>query len=144
MASGREAPTLHKGGSAAGGRSVLLQEPAGEAIGKCFRIRLVDVFLAKALPVQCGAQKSVPLELPMLHARAHLDCLAQQGASGGILLVDARDTYYAVSKHFLFSKGVLDSPAQLDASIARIHLYEQQRCLLAAALAGPGLHSVFG
>ena len=55
------------------------------------------------------------------------------------MFVDARDAYYAVIKHFLFTDGVLDSPAQLEATICRIHTDEAQRRQLAALLVGPGL-----
>ena len=129
MAVGREAPTLFKGGLVAaipkpaknprlltGWRNILLQEPAAKAIGKSFRSRIVSVFRQIALPAQCGSQRQVPLELPMLHVRAHLDGLATTHSSGGCLFVDAKDAYYSVIRHFLFTDGVIDTPAQLESS----------------------------
>ena len=155
MSVGREAPTLFKGGliaaipkpskslqSLSGWRNILLQEPAAKAISKSFRSRIVDAFSKHALPVQCGAQKGVPLELPMLYVRSHLAQLSAKLRSGGCLFVDAKDAYYSVVKHFLFSNGILDTPAQLEAAIDRIHPDEAQRRLLAAALVGPGLMAV--
>ena len=129
-ACGREPPTLHKGGlvraipkpnkspsDLSGWRNVLLQEPAAKAIGRTFRSRLVSQFLSRAHPAQCGAQRCVPLELPMAHVRAHLEYLASHRQSGGFLFIDAKDAYYSVVKHFLFADGLLDSPEQLEATI---------------------------
>ena len=152
MSVGREAPTLFKGGliaaipkpsksprSLSGWRNILLQEPAAKAISKSFRSRIVDAFSKHALPVPCGAQRGIPLELPMLYVRSHMAQLAAKHHSGGCLFVDAKDAYYSVIKHFLFTDGILDTPAQLEAAITKIHPDEEQRRLLAAALVGPGL-----
>ena len=152
MATGREAPTLFKGGLIAaipkpaknprlltGWRNVLLQEPAAKAFGKSFRSRIVSVFQKLALPAQCGSQRNVPLELPMLHVRMHLEGLATAHSSGGCLFVDAKDAYYSVIRHFLFADGVIDTPTQLEKAIESIHPDEDHRQLLAAALVGPGL-----
>ena len=154
-ACGREAPTLHKGGlikaipkpnkppsDLTGWRNVLLQEPAAKAIGRSFRSRIVGAFQHHSLPVQCGSQRRVPLELPMLHVRAHMERLAKRRQSGGMLFVDARDAYYSVIKHFLFTDGVLDTPQQLEMAICRVHPDEAARAQLAAALVGPGLLEV--
>ena len=152
MATRRECPTLFKGGLAvaipkpqkspslvSAWRNVLLQEPAAKAVGKSSRGRIVEVFSRSAMPVQCGAQKAVPLEFPMLHVRAHLASLQASGASGGILFIDAKDAYYSIIKHFLFTDGIMDTPAQLERAICSVHADESERRTLAAALVGPGL-----
>ena len=152
MAMGREPPFLWVGGRCvpipkpnkppldlSGWRSVMLLEPACKAVGQAFRPDIVQQFVNKAAPVQCGAQKGVPISLPMLHIRTHLSMLEKRKQSGAILFVDATNAYYSIIRHFLFAHGDICGHDALLAAVERIHPQPDMQRQLLAALAGPGL-----
>ncbi|CAE7501064.1 unnamed protein product [Symbiodinium natans] len=152
MAVGREAPFLWSGGLSVplpkpakplkelnGWRSVMLHEVACKAVGQTFRPLLVRHFLQLASEAQCGSQRSVPLALPMVHVRAHLQHLQAKGKSGAILFIDSKDAYYSVIRNFLFKDGAIRSQASLADMIQRVHPCPDKQRELAAALVGPGL-----
>ena len=152
MAMGREPPFLWVGGHCvpipkpnkppldlSGWRSVMLLEPACKAVGQAFRPAIVQQFMAHALPVQCGAQKGVPISLPMQYIRTHLALLEAQKTSGAILFVDATNAYYSIIRHFLFAHGDICGQQALCSAVEAIHPDPCMQRQLLAALAGPGL-----
>ena len=88
-----------------GWRSILLLEASAKGVQRAFRRPLVDHLLRLRPPSQFGGLPGMPLTLPAIFVRSHIQRLRHLGASGAVLFLDCRSAYYSVVRDTLFPSG---------------------------------------
>ena len=88
-----------------GWRSILLLEARAKGVQRAFRKPLVDHLLRLRPPSQFSGLPGMPLTLPAIFVRSHIQRLRHLGASGAVLFLDCRNAYYSVMRDTLFPSG---------------------------------------
>eukprot|EP00439_Symbiodinium_sp_Y106_P084764 s36_g26.t1 len=89
-----------------GWRSILLLEASAKGVQRAFRKPLVDHLLRLRPPSQFGGLPGMPLTLPAIFVRSHIQRLRHLGASGAVLFLDCRNAYYSVVRDTLFPSSL--------------------------------------
>ena len=87
--------------TAAGWRSIALQEIPHKAVSSMIRKYLVQALDQVASPLQLGGRPKGPIGVPSMHALAHLRRARRMKCSSGILYIDGVQAFYSVLRELV-------------------------------------------
>ena len=126
--------------TAAGWRSIALQEIPHKAVSTMIRKYLVRALDQVASPLQLGGRPKGPITVPSLHALAHLRRARRMKCSAGVLYIDGVQAFYSVLRELVV--GLDDGEAGVDRIVSIIedmHDDETVRADVFRLLCGPSI-----